>query len=186
MVAPLRRLAPRSRAEGSTVAAGAHSAWRHLGLSASPDIPEGCGSGSSGQVLTPVLEVGDPYLGATAPFRAPGLPRWRHGVTKAVGRNLSGWRMCQSVLVAGFDAISQPTKRLWSWKRCARSPSHFRMSELQDPERVQAALVLPANGNYRVFQELLQLARTDWRDLLMGANLADIDWPEMLSQHLNT
>lgn len=54
----------------------------------------------------------------------------------------------------------------------------------QEAERIQAALVLGAVGDLRRFDELIALARVDWRDLLVGAGLADADWREQLNLEL--
>ena len=59
-------------------------------------------------------------------------------------------------------------------------PETLPLGERQDPERMQAALVLPANGDYERFRRLVELAHRDWRDLLVGAELAHSDWPEKL------
>jgi len=52
------------------------------------------------------------------------------------------------------------------------------------PERVQAAAVLVADGDYEAFGEALALARIDWRDLLVAAGLAEEDWPAELDYRL--
>jgi hypothetical protein len=49
----------------------------------------------------------------------------------------------------------------------------------QDPERVQAAIVLPTNGDWNEFVKRRRLAR-DWRDVLVAAQLAQPDWPDRL------
>jgi hypothetical protein len=54
----------------------------------------------------------------------------------------------------------------------------------QDPERVQAALVLAASGDLRRFVAGVRLLRIDWRDLLVAAELADGDWPQRLNAEL--
>lgn len=50
----------------------------------------------------------------------------------------------------------------------------------QDSERIQAAMVLDANGSFEAFRQRLELAGIDWRDLLVGAGLGDEDWPRRL------
>ena len=57
-------------------------------------------------------------------------------------------------------------------------PEALPLAELQDAERLQAALVLSSQGDYQEFQTLLNLAHTDWRDVLVSAELADDDWPK--------
>ena len=51
-------------------------------------------------------------------------------------------------------------------------------------ERVQAAIVLVAGGDRRRLRDALDLAATDWRDLLVWAELADADWPARLDRAL--
>src|SRR3954452_21988513 len=50
----------------------------------------------------------------------------------------------------------------------------------QDPERIQASLVIPTGGDRHAFEERLALAKTDWRDALVGADLGNEDWPQRL------
>jgi len=47
-------------------------------------------------------------------------------------------------------------------------------------ERVQAAIVLLVDGDIAKLQNALTLARTDWRDLLLAAGLAEANWPARL------
>lgn len=51
-------------------------------------------------------------------------------------------------------------------------------------ERVQAAIVLWANGSLRRVHDACKLAETDWRDMLVAAGLADADWPQRLDEEL--
>lgn len=55
----------------------------------------------------------------------------------------------------------------------------------QDPERVQAALVIKTNGDWERFQRNLNLVRRDWRDSLVAADLANGDWPDRLDAVLD-
>jgi hypothetical protein len=48
----------------------------------------------------------------------------------------------------------------------------------QVPERILTAIALVARR--RSLPEALELARTDWRGLLVSAGLADDDWPEVM------
>jgi len=50
----------------------------------------------------------------------------------------------------------------------------------QDPERVQAALVVRTGGNWDRFVQNRDLLEQDWRDVLVGAGLANEDWPHWL------
>jgi hypothetical protein len=51
-------------------------------------------------------------------------------------------------------------------------------------ERVQAAIVLLAQGDLGRLRRALDLAATDWRDVLVAAGLADDDWPARLEREL--
>lgn len=54
----------------------------------------------------------------------------------------------------------------------------------QDAERLQACIVLSAQGDYQAFLAAMDLSRVDWRDALVGAGLGDEDWPERLDAAL--
>lgn len=56
----------------------------------------------------------------------------------------------------------------------------------QDPERIQASLVIRTAGDWYKFQQCLTLAKSDWRDALVGAGLGDEDWPSHLDALLGT
>lgn len=51
-------------------------------------------------------------------------------------------------------------------------------------ERVRAAIVLLADGSLSGFRRAVELAKTDWRDLLVAAELANEDWPARLDEAL--
>lgn len=68
--------------------------------------------------------------------------------------------------------------------RVARMVASAPMAELQDPERLQAAVVLAAEGSLERFERLLAQLMHDWRDLLMSAGLANFDWPARLDAEL--
>lgn len=59
------------------------------------------------------------------------------------------------------------------------------MTGRQDPERIQAALVLRTHGEWTSFRSNVDLAHIDWRDALVRADLADEDWPQRLSANLD-
>ncbi len=63
-------------------------------------------------------------------------------------------------------------------------PARLPSADGQDPERLQAALVLLADGRWTAWDEAVALARTDWRDLLVAAGLADADWRAVLDARL--
>ena len=52
-------------------------------------------------------------------------------------------------------------------------------------ERIRAAIVLLANGDLSRFREAVELAKTDWRDVLVAAGLAHEDWPARLDEALD-
>lgn len=54
----------------------------------------------------------------------------------------------------------------------------------QDHERLQAAVIRVAAGRLDRLDQAIELARIDWRDLLVTACLADEDWPTRLSAWL--
>jgi hypothetical protein len=68
----------------------------------------------------------------------------------------------------------------------ATVPETLPLARKQDPERLQAALVLPARGTLTEFSSRLSLARIDWRDALVAAGLADSDWSERLDRELGS
>lgn len=45
-----------------------------------------------------------------------------------------------------------------------------------DPERVHAAILIAARGNQTMFQDAVEHAQSDWRDLLDRTGLADDGW----------
>lgn len=51
-------------------------------------------------------------------------------------------------------------------------------------ERVQAAIVILAAGDLSRLREALDLAKLDWRDVLVSAGLANGDWPTRLDREL--
>jgi hypothetical protein len=53
-----------------------------------------------------------------------------------------------------------------------------------DTERVQAALVLWANGSIPRLLDIARLAAVDWRDALVRAELAEEGWPDRLDAEL--
>jgi hypothetical protein len=51
-------------------------------------------------------------------------------------------------------------------------------------ERIQAAIVLLADGDIARLRQAVDLAMADWRDLLVAAGLASEDWPGRLDREL--
>ncbi len=56
----------------------------------------------------------------------------------------------------------------------------------QDPERIHAALVIRTAGDWYRFEQHVALAKSDWRDALVAADLANGDWPTRLDVLLGT
>ncbi|MBV9486690.1 MAG: hypothetical protein JO246_11605 [Frankiaceae bacterium] len=56
----------------------------------------------------------------------------------------------------------------------------------QASERIQACLVIRTGGDWNDFQRRLALAKLDWRDALVAADLADADWPQRLDAVLGS
>jgi hypothetical protein len=54
----------------------------------------------------------------------------------------------------------------------------------QDVERIQAAMVLGAAGEWNRFMAMVRLLRIDWRDLLVCGRLENADWAERLTAEL--
>ncbi|MFD3502658.1 hypothetical protein [Streptomyces sp. NPDC058678] len=50
----------------------------------------------------------------------------------------------------------------------------------EDKERIAAATLLCSHGRMDRLLDALQLAKEDWRDVLVGAGLADAGWRERL------
>jgi hypothetical protein len=53
-----------------------------------------------------------------------------------------------------------------------------------DPERLVAAIVLPCQGRWDWFEAQVELARLDWRDVLMNGGLGHADWRKELRRRL--
>jgi hypothetical protein len=45
-------------------------------------------------------------------------------------------------------------------------------------------VVIPARGDLDAFAELLEMARADWRDVLVGAGFAEDGWSVRLDEEL--
>lgn len=54
----------------------------------------------------------------------------------------------------------------------------------EDKERIAAATLLCGRGRLDRLLDAVQLAKEDWRDVLVGAGLADADWSERLEAEL--
>ena len=64
--------------------------------------------------------------------------------------------------------------------------SDWRISYDEEPpgERLIAAVVLASDGRLDGVDDAFRIAEQDWRDLLVGAGLADGDWPAVLDARL--
>jgi hypothetical protein len=54
----------------------------------------------------------------------------------------------------------------------------------QNTERLLAAAVFSAAGDFNRFRDVLHLGREDWRDLLVAGGLEHEDWPGILDEEL--
>jgi hypothetical protein len=54
----------------------------------------------------------------------------------------------------------------------------------QDPERIQASVLLAAGGSVQKFDAMLGLARLDWRDLLVNAGFENGDYANVMRRRL--
>lgn len=86
--------------------------------------------------------------------------------------------------------MTAPTARL-----CARIRRDFpepgsaeaiieSLNSMDTSERLQAAVVLFADGSLSRFRDSMTLAEIDWRDVLVRGGLENEDWPEVLDQAL--
>ena len=63
-------------------------------------------------------------------------------------------------------------------------PESLPLAEKQDPERLQAAVVLGHDATLEAVVRRLRTLRQDWRDGLVAAGLAQPDWPRRLDDEL--
>ncbi len=54
----------------------------------------------------------------------------------------------------------------------------------QSSERIHTAVLVVSDGEWTRFLEAAWLARMDWRDVLVGADLADEGWPDRVDAYL--
>jgi hypothetical protein len=50
----------------------------------------------------------------------------------------------------------------------------------RERSRVHLAILKMADGNLARFTETLRMAAVDWRDVLVGSGLGNLDWPRVL------
>jgi len=58
--------------------------------------------------------------------------------------------------------------------------------DYQDPDRIVAAILIFAMRNVTNIARTIRSVTVDWRDLLIGAGLADDDWPSRVEELLNS
>ena len=56
----------------------------------------------------------------------------------------------------------------------------LRVTSQVDPERVHAAILIAARGSQTMFQDAVEHAQSDWRDLLDRTGLADDAWRRLV------
>lgn len=60
------------------------------------------------------------------------------------------------------------------------------LAEVDEGERIQAAVVIWAMGDRARIDDSLALCAVDWRDVLVRGGLADDDWPDRLDAELGS
>lgn len=58
------------------------------------------------------------------------------------------------------------------------------LADVSASERVQAAIIFAADGDFEELKRGAALALTDWRDVLVNGGLAHEDWREVLAARL--
>lgn len=58
------------------------------------------------------------------------------------------------------------------------------VARASDSERVQAAIVLAAQGDPQEVARQVELTQVDWRDVLVNGGLENEDWPARLDHQL--
>ncbi|WP_430868670.1 hypothetical protein [Demequina aurantiaca] len=56
------------------------------------------------------------------------------------------------------------------------------ISQQVDPERIHAAILLASRGSQTLFEDALEHAQEDWRDLLDRTGLAAEDWRDVVDE----
>jgi RimJ/RimL family protein N-acetyltransferase len=166
-------LAPGARGRGiTTEAVRGAVAWaeeqgiRTLTLTAHPD------------------NVASQRVAEKAGFRRIGLvphePPFRDGTTVAEGFELDGRapteRLVRRVRRDFPDEADDIVERLTNLA--------LPLAEEQSRERILAAVVLAAHGDRMTLDWGMRMATRDWRDVLVGAGLANLDWPARLDREL--
>ncbi|RDI59655.1 hypothetical protein [Nocardia pseudobrasiliensis] len=88
----------------------------------------------------------------------------------------------QRRILRDFPQPGSAAEILAALDRMAAETTHSR--DYFESERVKAAIVLLANGSATEFRRAVNLAKRDWRDVLVDADLASEDWPARLDAEL--
>lgn len=62
----------------------------------------------------------------------------------------------------------------------------LRVTSQVDPERIHAAILIAARGSQTMFQDAVEHAQSDWRDLLDRTGLADDEWRRLVDAEFGT
>lgn len=166
-------LAPEARGRGvMTEAVRAVVGWAHeqgirsLTLTAHPD------------------NVASQRVAENAGFRRIGLvphePPFRDGTAVAEGFELDAHapteRLARRVRRDFPEAADDIVARLTNLA--------LPLAEEQSRERILAAVVLAAHGDRSTLDWGMRMATRDWRDVLVGGGLANLDWPARLDREL--
>jgi RimJ/RimL family protein N-acetyltransferase len=119
-----------------------------------------------------------------AGFRPIGLvahePLFRDGTAVAEGFELDGHapteRLIRRVREDFPDEADDIVERLTNLA--------LPLAEKQSRERILAAVVLAAHGDRMSLDWGMRMATRDWRDVLVGGGLANLDWPARLDREL--
>jgi RimJ/RimL family protein N-acetyltransferase len=119
-----------------------------------------------------------------AGFRRIGLvphePPFRDGTAVAEGFELDGHapseRLIRRVREDFPDEADDIVERLTNLA--------LPLAEKQSRERILAAVVLAAHGDRMSLDWGMRMATRDWRDVLVGGGLANLDWPARLDREL--
>jgi RimJ/RimL family protein N-acetyltransferase len=110
----------------------------------------------------------------------PHDPPFRDGTSVAIGFELDTRPISERVAARVRDDFGDDAPRLLERLATLELPLAERLSR----ERIQAAIVLCANGDLGAFDYAVRLASRDWRDVLVGAGLGNLDWPARLDAEL--
>jgi RimJ/RimL family protein N-acetyltransferase len=110
----------------------------------------------------------------------PHQPPFRDGTAVAVAFELDTAPVSDRLAVRVRSDFGAEAERLLDRLASVELP----LAERQSRERIQAAIVLSAAGDLGAFDYAMRLASRDWRDVLMGAGLGNLDWTARLDAEL--